>query len=70
MYHIAIIDYLCPFHFDKKMEHFYKTKLKGIADREVSVTPPHRYGPRFANFINQEVIVNDDFAEKQMSVME
>jgi len=42
IYHISVIDYLQDYNFDKKMENFAKTILKG-KKAEISAVPPSRY---------------------------
>ena len=58
IYHIAIIDYLQDYNYDKKMENLVKTLLKGDS-AEISAVPPHRYSTRYMNFMSKEVILTE-----------
>lgn len=58
VYHIAIIDYLQDYNYDKKLENLVKTLLKG-QDAEISSIPPLKYSTRFMNFMSKEVILTE-----------
>lgn len=58
VYHIAIIDYLQDYNYDKKMENLVKTLLKG-QDAEISSIPPLKYSTRYMNFMSKEVILTE-----------
>ena len=60
VYHIAIIDYLTEFSIQKRLESFYKTTLKMNRAKLVSAVHPNLYGNRFMEFMNREVIVNEE----------
>ena len=60
IYHIAVIDYLCDYNLDKKLENFVKTKkLSKENAQKISAVPPKDYAKRFVNFMNREVIINE-----------
>ena len=59
-YHIAIIDYLTEWNFQKKVESFWKVNIKNNKDILVSAVNNELYAQRFIKFINHEVIVNED----------
>ncbi|CAI2386238.1 unnamed protein product [Moneuplotes crassus] len=56
IYHISIIDYLQDYNFDKKLENFAKTIMRGTK-AEISAVNPKRYRKRFIDFMESEVIV-------------
>jgi len=58
IYHIAIIDYLQEYNFDKKSEHIIKSIFRGKGS-EISAVPPTRYMKRFIEFMGNEVIIDD-----------
>jgi len=58
IYHIAIIDYLQDYNFDKKLENFVKTIWRGRA-AEISAVPPERYAKRYIEFMENQVILLD-----------
>ena len=58
IYHIAIIDYLQYYNFDKKMEHLVKTILRGTK-AEISAVCPKRYSKRYIDFMESQVFVVD-----------
>lgn len=58
IYHIAIIDYLQYYNFDKKMENFVKTIWRGKKS-EISAVPPERYMKRYIDFMENEVIISE-----------
>lgn len=58
IYHLAIIDYLQDYNFDKKSEHFVKTIWRGRR-AEISAVPPERYAKRYIEFMENQVIVVD-----------
>jgi len=55
-YHIAIIDYLQQWNFDKKGESLLKRTLKGRPRDKISCVPPEPYQARFCRFIENIVI--------------
>lgn len=57
IYHIAIIDYLQEFNWDKKSEHFAKSIFRGRG-AEISAVPPVRYMKRYVEFMRNEVIIS------------
>lgn len=63
VYHLAIIDYLQDYNWDKKMEHFAKSIWRGRKS-EISAVPPERYAKRYISFMEDQVIVAD---KKSMS---
>lgn len=58
IYHIAIIDYLQDYNFDKKSENFVKTIWRGRR-AEISAVPPERYAKRYIEFMENQVIIAD-----------
>jgi hypothetical protein len=63
VYNIGLIDYLQDYHFEKKVENFLKEKLMlGGSTKEqlgeISAVPPHRYAPRFLQFMMSRVIID------------
>jgi len=58
IYHIAIIDYLQVYNWDKRSEHYAKTIFRG-RNAEISSVPPNRYMKRYVEFMGNEVIIND-----------
>lgn len=58
IYHIAIIDYLQDYNFDKKLENALKTIWRG-RHSEISAVPPVRYAKRFIEFMESEVFLVD-----------
>lgn len=65
MYHIAIIDYLTQFNYQKKLESFYKVQIKNQNSKLVSCVEPNLYGDRFIEFIKKEVIINEDLNKER-----
>jgi hypothetical protein len=59
IYHISIIDYLQDYNFDKKMENFLKRVWRG-PKAEISAVNPRRYGRRFKEFMEGEVIIYEN----------
>lgn len=58
LYHLGIIDYLQDFNIDKWGENKFKSL---IWDGEmISSVPPHKYANRFFNFMQQQVVVNQE----------
>ena len=43
IYHIGIIDYLTDFNFNKQVENWYKTKIKGKDPKKLSAVKPLYY---------------------------
>ena len=65
IYHLGIIDYLQPWNTTKKVETFFKTKIKGIPSMDVSSIRPHIYGDRFLNYMQNKVFTdNKDIASQ------
>jgi len=60
VYHIAIIDYLTQFNFNKRVESFYKVNLKNQDMKKVSCVNYDIYGDRFLEFMIKEVFINED----------
>lgn len=58
VYHLAIIDYLQEYNWDKKSEHYAKTIFRG-SGAEISAVPPERYMKRYVEFMRNEVIIDD-----------
>jgi hypothetical protein len=58
IYHLAIIDYLQDYNFDKKSENFLKTIWRG-RKAEISAVPPERYAKRYIEFMENQVILID-----------
>lgn len=56
IYHISIIDYLQDYNFDKKLENLLKKVWRG-PKAEISAVSPWRYGRRFKEFMEGEVII-------------
>ena len=50
-YHLAVIDYLQEWNFDKKCEAYLKKTLKGRPPKLISCVPPDPYQRRFNRFI-------------------
>ena len=67
VYHIAIIDYLTEFTFQKQGESFWKTTMKNNKQELVSAIHPTPYGNRFIEFMNKEVIINEESKRKTNS---
>lgn len=57
IYHIAIIDYLQDYNFDKKAENFYKT-IKNKKDAQISAIPPLEYRNRYMKYMREEIFIN------------
>jgi hypothetical protein len=57
IYHIAIIDYLQDYNFDKKVENFYKT-IKNRKDAQISAIPPLEYRTRYLKYMAKEVFIS------------
>jgi len=57
IYHIAIIDYLQDYNFDKKAENFYKT-IKNKKDAQISAIEPFAYCTRYINFMRASVFID------------
>jgi hypothetical protein len=60
VYHISVIDFLTRFNFSKKVESWYKTTIKNKKKELVSCVPPELYSKRFIDFMNKQVIVNEN----------
>ena len=59
-YHIAIIDYLCDYNIEKKLENWFKSKkFKKEKAKQISAVPPDQYEKRFWKFMSREVIINE-----------
>ena len=61
VYHIALIDYLQEWNFDKKMELFLKRTFKGRQADRISCVEPTAYCARFNNFVRDHVITEGAF---------
>ena len=57
VYHIAIIDYLQEWNFDKKFERFAKTILLGKDKKTLSAIEPEAYATRFQSFMEKNVFL-------------
>ena len=55
VYHIAIIDYLQAWTFNKKFERFSKTTFMGKDGSRLSAIEPQTYACRFRNFVESNV---------------
>ena len=55
-YHIAVIDYLQQWNFEKVGEAFLKRTLKGRPRDKISAVPPEQYQSRFARFVDSTVL--------------
>lgn len=55
IYHIAVIDYIQEWNLKKKVERFYKTKIRGLDAKELSAIEPEQYADRFLNFMEVKV---------------
>ena len=51
IYHVAIIDYLQSWTFNKKMERLLKTQVKGKDGGQLSAIEPNLYATRFKLFM-------------------
>lgn len=59
-YHIAIIDYLCDYNIEKKLENWFKSKkFTKEKAKLISAVPPEQYEKRFWKFMSREVIINE-----------
>lgn len=58
IYHIAIIDYLQDYNWDKWGENLFKTVWRG-RNKEISAVPPLRYSNRYLKFMDTYVIKED-----------
>ena len=54
VYHIAVIDYLQDYNFDKKVENFVLTKVLRRSN-DISDIPSDKYQKRFYNFMQEQV---------------
>lgn len=57
VYHLAIIDYLQDFNFDKKAESFLKTAINKDG-AEISAIHPNPYSVRYLKFMKEKVIID------------
>lgn len=58
LYHLGIIDYLQDFNIEKWGENKFKSL---ISDGEmISAVPPKKYALRYFNFMQQQVVVNQE----------
>ena len=57
-YHLAIIDYLQEFNFDKWSESKFKTWILRRNAHLISAVEPELYGPRFVKFMANEVLID------------
>jgi hypothetical protein len=55
VYHIAIIDYLQEWNFNKKAERFFKTTFLQKNGRLLSSIEPNEYARRFQHFMELNV---------------
>ena len=58
VYHMAIIDYLQTFNWDKWSESFLKTQILRRQADQISAVNPKLYGKRFCKFMKSEVILD------------
>ena len=56
IYHLAIIDYLQEWNFEKRAEAFLKRNFKGRSRCHISCVPPLLYCHRFNRFVKTEVL--------------
>ena len=55
VYHVAVIDYLQEWNFEKKCERFLKLKLLHAPADGLSAIGPEEYQRRFWNFMRNQV---------------
>lgn len=71
IYHVSIIDYLRKWDISTMAEHYTKATFR---DRhQISCVPPEKYATRFLNFMQSQVIINQehwDGMRKEISLHE
>ena len=66
VYHVAIIDYLQAWDFNKKSERFIKTNFLGKDGPTLSAIEPIEYARRFKRFCENHVFVlKEGFVKQQ-----
>ena len=63
IYHVGIIDYLQDFNFDKMVENKYKSIVSD--GQKISAVHPKMYCERFFEFMQSQVIINQDLVDVQ-----
>lgn len=58
IYHLAIIDYLQAYNFEKKAENFVKVWLYYRDEYKISAVNPNMYMKRFFKFMKDNVVIN------------
>ena len=58
IYHVAVIDYLQSFNFEKSLESKFKTTILNRKEDLISAIDPMPYAKRFMRFMGQEVFVD------------
>ena len=61
IYHVGIIDYLQDFNFDKMVENRYKSIISD--GQKISAVHPKMYCERFFDFMQSQVIINQDLVD-------
>ena len=65
-YHVAIIDYLQSFNFDKRLESWFKTFVRRRSYQLISAVDPKTYGDRFLKFMKNEVLIEGSLIEEDL----
>lgn len=66
IYHLAIIDYLQTFNFEKKSESRLKIWILRRPAHLISAVEPKAYGDRFIKFMTQEVLIDSNLINKDI----
>jgi len=61
-YHMAIIDYLQVYNFEKQSESFFKTWVLRRSANLISAVDPVLYATRFVHFISHEVLLDSNLS--------
>jgi len=69
IYHIAIIDYLQTFNFDKWMESRFKIYVLRRSEALISAVDPELYGDRFLSFMKSELLLDSILENWQKSLI-
>jgi Na+-transporting NADH:ubiquinone oxidoreductase subunit NqrF len=67
-YHVAIIDYLTDWNWQKRTESFYKNKILQRNLDLMSAVEPNKYADRFKNFMRNEVFINEEENKQYYSI--
>ena len=69
IYHLAIIDYLQTFNFEKKSESRLKIWILRRPAHLISAVEPSVYGDRFIRFMTQEVLIDSNLIQKDVEAL-